>query len=98
MHQQSIQSLVTLYQQYVANTMHNFSLPRIDAMQRVRLACLLLLCLESLLPVAPYHDDREEAANDGSTEDYEDDGYANGPDAGREKGVERVVIVNEGLE
>lgn len=51
------------------------------------LACLLLFCFKCLLPVAPYHDDREEAADDGGEEDYKDDGNANGPDAWREQGV-----------
>lgn len=59
-------------------------------------ARLLLLRLERLFPVAPYHDDGEEASNDRGAEDNQDDGDANGPDARGEEGVERMVLVDEG--
>lgn len=58
---------------------------------------LLLLSLEGLLAVAPYHDNGEEAADDGGEEDDQDDRDANGPDAGKEERVKEVVLVDEGL-
>jgi hypothetical protein len=61
------------------------------------LRCLLLLGFESLLAIALYHDDGEEAADDGRAEDDEDDRDADGPDAWEEEGVEEVVIVDEWL-
>ena len=56
-----------------------------------------MLGLERLLPVAPYHDYREEATDDGGTENDEDDGDADGPDAWQEEGVKDVVVIHEGL-
>lgn len=61
------------------------------------LGSLLLLRLEGLLPVAPYHDYREKTADDGGAENEQDDGNANGPDTGQEERVEEVVVVDEGL-
>ena len=58
---------------------------------------LLLLGLESLLPVAPYHDNRKETTDDSGEEDYENDGDANGPDARGEQRVENMAIVDKGL-
>lgn len=58
---------------------------------------LLLLSLESLLAVAPDHDDRQERADDGGEEDDQDHRDADGPDAGEEQGVQDVVLVDEGL-
>lgn len=62
-----------------------------------RSARFLLLCLERLFPIAPYHDDGEEASDDGGAKDDEDYGNANSPDARGEEGVERMVLVDEGL-
>lgn len=62
------------------------------------LSRLLLLCLQCLLAIAPYHDNREEAADYGSEENNEDDGNANGPYAREEKGMKYVVIIDKGLE
>lgn len=61
------------------------------------LARLLLLCLEGLLAVAPYHDCREEAANHGRSQHNEDDRDADCPDAGEEEGLEDVVVVDKRL-
>ena len=58
---------------------------------------LLLLRLEGLLAIAAYHDDGEEAADDGGAENDEDDRDADGPDAWQEEGVEEVVVVDEWL-
>lgn len=55
------------------------------------------LGLGGLLPIAPDHDDAEEGADDGRAEQDQDDGDADGPDAGREEGVQGVVRVDEGL-
>jgi hypothetical protein len=63
----------------------------------VSLCRLLLLRLERLLAVAPYHDDREEAANDGGEEDHENYGDADSPDARGKEGLQGVVLVDEGL-
>ena len=49
------------------------------------LSGLLLLGLECLFPVTPYHDNREETADDGGAEDEEDDGNADSPDARQEE-------------
>ena len=48
---------------------------------------LLLLGLESLLAITPDHNDGCKAADDGGSEDEEDDGNADGPDTGEEEGV-----------
>lgn len=58
---------------------------------------LLLLGLECLLAVAPYHDHGKERADDGGEEDDQDHRDADGPDAGEEERVQDVVLVNEGL-
>jgi hypothetical protein len=59
---------------------------------------LLLLGLERLLAVAPYHDNREEGADDGGEQNNQDHGDADGPDAGEEERVQDVVLVDEGLD
>ncbi len=51
------------------------------------LGSLLLLCLERLLSVAPYHNDRQETANHGGAQDDQDHRDANSPDAGKEEGM-----------
>lgn len=61
------------------------------------LRSLLLLSLEGLFAIAPYHDDGQEGADDGGKEDDEDDGDADGPDAWQEEGVKDVVVIHEGL-
>jgi hypothetical protein len=61
------------------------------------LCSLLLLRLECLLAVAPYHDHGEEAADDGGEEDHEDYGDADSPDAWGEEGLQGVILVDEGL-
>ena len=61
------------------------------------LRSLLLLSLEGLFAIAPYHDDGQEGADDGGKEDDEDDGDADGPDAGQEERVQQVVLVDKGL-
>ena len=60
----------------------------------------LSLCLSSLgcsLPIAPDHDHTQEASNNRAAEKKEDDRDANGPDAGREEGLDEVGVVDEGL-
>ena len=49
------------------------------------LRCLLLLGLESLLAVAPNHDNGKEGADDGGEQDDQDYRDADGPDAGKEE-------------
>lgn len=62
------------------------------------LLCFLrLFCLQSLFPVASDHDDGEEGADDGGTEENEDDGNADGPDSRWEEAVEWVLFVDEWL-
>lgn len=56
------------------------------------------LGLCGLLAVAANHDDAEEGAHDGGAEEDKDNGDADGPDAGREEVLQRVVVVDEGLE
>lgn len=56
-----------------------------------------MLSLERLLPVAPYHDDREKAADNGGEEDDEDDWDADGPDAWGEEGVKGVILIDKWL-
>lgn len=55
------------------------------------------LCLGSLLLVAADHDDGQERADDGRTEENEDNRDSDSPDAGEEEVLERVVIVDKGL-
>lgn len=57
-----------------------------------------MLGLESLLTVAPYHDNGKEAADDGATKDDEDDGDANGPYSWKEERMKEVVFVDKGHE
>jgi hypothetical protein len=47
--------------------------------------------------IAPHHDDAQETAHDGAAQQQQDDGDADGPDAGREEGLDRVRVVDEGL-
>ncbi len=61
------------------------------------LRCLLLLGLEGLLAVAPYHDHGKEGADDGGEQDDEDHRDTNGPDAGKEQRVQDVVLVDKRL-
>ena len=61
------------------------------------LRSLLLLGLEGLLAVAPYHDDGEEGTDDGGEQNDQDHRDADGPDAGEEERVQDVVLVDEGL-
>lgn len=53
------------------------------------LCCLLLVAFD--------HDNSDEGAYDGRTQECEDDGDADGPNTGREDVVERVAGVNKGL-
>jgi hypothetical protein len=79
---------------YTSKRMGNHSLVFV---QRGLSTRLLLFGLERLLPIAPYHDDRQEAANNRSAQNYENDRDANGPDARWKERVKGVVLVNEGL-
>jgi len=54
--------------------------------------------LRSFLPITPYHNHTQEAAHDCRAKEYQDDGYADGPDARGEEVVERMALVDEGLE
>jgi hypothetical protein len=56
------------------------------------------LGLCSLLLVAPNHDHAKEGANNSGTEEDDDDGDANSPNAGREEVLERVIVVDKGHE
>jgi hypothetical protein len=58
---------------------------------------LLLLGFEGLLAIALYHDNGEEAADNGRTKDDEDDRDADGPDAWEEERVKEMVVVDEWL-
>lgn len=49
------------------------------------------------LPIAPNHDHAQEASNHSAAEKKENDWDANGPDAGREEGLDEVRVVDEGL-
>jgi hypothetical protein len=55
------------------------------------------LGLCGLLLVAPNHDHAKEGANNSGTEEDNNDGNANGPDAGREEVLKRVIVVDKGL-
>lgn len=55
-------------------------------------------CLRCLFPITPHHDQTQERADDGRGEEGEDDGDTNGPDTGREKGLQRMCFVDERLE
>ena len=56
------------------------------------------LGLCSLLLVAPDHNHAEERANNSGTEEDDNDGDADSPNARREEVLERVVVVDKGLE
>lgn len=56
------------------------------------------LGLGGLLLVAVDHDDSDEGAYHGRTQECEDDGDADGPNTGWEDVVERVAGVDEGLQ
>ena len=56
------------------------------------------LGLSRLLPVASDHDHAQERPHHGRTQEDEDDGDTDGPDAGREEVLERVVVIDKGLE
>ena len=58
---------------------------------------LLLLRLQRLLAITPDHDEAEEASDDGAAKQQQDHGDADRPDARREEGLQRVVLVDEGL-
>lgn len=65
-----------------------------------RSLCLLLLrlgCFGRFLAIAPHHYHAQETADDGAAEKEDDDGDADGPDAGWEEGLDRVRVVDEGL-
>lgn len=55
------------------------------------------LGLGSFLLVASDHDHADEGADNGGTEEEEDDGDADGPDAREEEVLKGVVVVNKGL-
>lgn len=59
--------------------------------------CSFRLCLLRLLPVAPYHDNREEAANNSTSEQDQNDWYADCPNSRWEEGLRRMRWVNEWL-
>lgn len=61
------------------------------------LLCRSGLCLGSLLSVALDHDDAEERPHDCRSQQNENDGNANGPDARGEEVLERVVGIDKGL-
>lgn len=56
------------------------------------------LGLRGPLAVASDHDDAEERSHDGRTEQDQDNGNADSPDARREDGVKRVIGIDEGLQ
>ena len=58
---------------------------------------LRLRSLGRSLPIAPNHHHAQEASNPGATEKKKDDWDTNGPDAGREEGLDEVGVVDEGL-
>ena len=55
------------------------------------------LGLGGLLSVASDHDHAQEGPNNGGTEENEDDGDTDSPDAGREEVLKRVVVIDKGL-
>lgn len=59
---------------------------------------MLCCCrLEGLFAVAPDHDQRQEAADDGAAGEDQDDGQADGPDAGGEQRLRGMRRVDKGL-
>lgn len=61
----------------------------------LRLLLLRLRCFRRLFAVTPNHDHAQEASYNCAAEQEEDDGDANGPDAGREEGLNGVRVVDE---
>jgi hypothetical protein len=60
----------------------------------------LALRLRSLgrsLPITPDHNHAQETSHNRTAEEQEDYWNANGPDAGREEGLDEVRVVDEGL-
>lgn len=55
------------------------------------------LCLRRFLPVTPDHNHAQETAHDGRAKQYQDDGYADGPDARWKEVVQGVAGVDERL-
>jgi hypothetical protein len=62
-----------------------------------RLLSLRLSSLGRSLPIAPDHHHAQEASDHSAAEKKENDRDANGPDAGREEGLDEVRVVDEGL-
>ena len=62
-----------------------------------RLLSLRLSSLGRSLPIAPDHHHAQEASDHRAAEKKENDRDANGPDAGREEGLDEVRVVDEGL-
>jgi hypothetical protein len=64
--------------------------------------CFLLagrrLGLRSLLPAAANHHNSEEGSDNCRAQESENDGNSNSPDAGREEVMERMSLIDEGLE
>ena len=58
---------------------------------------LRLRSLGRSLPIAPNHHHAQEASDHRAAEKKENDRDANGPDAGREEGLDEVRVVDEGL-
>ena len=58
---------------------------------------LRLSSLGRSLPIAPNHHHAQEASDHSAAKEKEDDRDANGPDAGREEGLDEVRVVDEGL-
>lgn len=63
----------------------------------LRLLLLRLCRFGGFLAIAPHHHDAEETPHDGAAEQQKDYGDADGPDAGREEGLDWVGVVDEGL-
>lgn len=93
---------------YVTNTGNRFRHPFVSCRPRgativpilatpLRLLLRRSLGLGGLLPVASDHDGAQERTDNGTTNEDEDDGDADGPNAGRKEVLERVVVINEGL-
>ena len=64
-------------------------------MTLLRLLLLRLRSLRSLFAITPDHHDAQEASYDCAAEQEEDHGDADGPDAGREEGLDGVRVVDE---
>jgi hypothetical protein len=70
---------------------------RLKRTQLLRLLLLRLGRLCSFLAIASHHDHAQETAHHGAAQKQQDDGDADGPDAGWEEGLDRVRVVDEGL-